>query len=110
MSRTLIRIATVSLALVALAAPTALARPAETPVAPAQRSADTGGFPARPVLDRNPTPPSPRAPAAVPVAPADHGVDWTTIGLGVAGGLLAVGAVAGLAVRTRRAGSARATA
>ena len=109
MSRTLIRIATVSLALVALAAPTALARPAEMP-APAQRSADSGGFPARPVLDRNPTPPSPRAPAAVPVAPADHGVDWTTIGLGVAGGLVAVGAVAGLAVRTRRAGSARATA
>jgi hypothetical protein len=35
---------------------------------------------------------------------------WTTIAIGIAGGVLGVGAVAGIAARTRRAGGARATA
>jgi hypothetical protein len=109
MTRSLIRIATVSLALVALAAPAAVARPADMPAAPAQHSADTSGFPVRPVLDRSPSSASSQ-PAAVPVAPADHGVKWTTIAIGIAGGVLGVGAVADIAARTRRAGGARATA
>ena len=50
---------------------------------------------------------------AAPSAPAeqpDDGVDVTTIGLGIAGSLLAVGALAGIANRTRRPQRRRATA
>jgi hypothetical protein len=104
MTRILIRIATVSLAIVALAAPNAVARPADQPGGHAQRAVDARGFPVRPVLDRSPESAGIR-PTDVPVAPGGHGVDWTTIGIGLAGGLLGVGIVAGAVLRTRRAGA-----
>jgi hypothetical protein len=116
---TLARTAAVALATTALAAPTAMARPDVSPSAgkPAvvvlhkhgAVSAATGRFPARPILDRNPTPPSSpaagpsSAPVTVSVAPADRGIDWATIGIGVAASLLAVGLLAGITGRTRRA-------
>jgi hypothetical protein len=86
----LTRTAAVALAISALAAPAAFARPDVTPAA---RNAGTKGFATRPVIDRNPTSPS----SLVPVAPADRGIDWATIAIGIAGGLLAVGAIAGIA-------------
>ena len=52
----------------------------------------------------------PAAPSA-PVAPADDGIDWTTIALGIAGSLIAVGGIALLATRrTRQTHRVRATA
>ena len=54
-----------------------------------------------------------KLPAAhsAPVAPADDGVDWTTIALGIAGSLIAVGGIALLANRrTRQTHRVRATA
>jgi hypothetical protein len=97
MRRNLIRIATLSLALVALGAPAAVARPAADPAPPVQHAAQ---FPERPVLDRSPvTPDSP----AKPAPPARGGVDWDTIGLFGGIGLVAVGALAGAAAaRVRR--------
>ena len=68
MRRTSLRIAALALVLVALAAPAAIARPAQDPPAPVQHS--------------------------IPVA--DDGTDWNT--LGIVGGivLIALGAGAGL--------------
>ena len=99
MTRTLSRIAALSLALVALAAPTALARPD----APAHRAA--AEFAPRPVLDRPSAPPSTRLAAKPPATAAKatgHGTDWAPIGISLAAGLLAAGAAAGIATRTRR--------
>ena len=101
----LIRTAAVVLATTVLAAPTAFARPDVTPTgthAQAARHADSNGFPTRPVIDRNPA----SASTLVPVAPADRGIDWTTIAFGIAGSLLAVGAIASIAVHARHAGHA----
>ena len=110
MTRTIVRIATLALATAALAAPTALARPNEVlRTATAQQAQLTqrahpvagGGF-GHPALDLDPaqtTPSSP--PATVSVTSADRGIDWTTIGIGIAGSLLAVGAIAGITSRTR---------
>jgi len=99
MTRTLTRIAALSLALVALAAPTALARPD----APAHRA--TAEFAQRPVIDRPSAPPNsaPTAtPAATPDRATDHSTDWPGLGISLAAGLLAAGAAAGIATRTRR--------
>ena len=99
MTRTLTRIAALSLALVALAAPTALARPD----APAHRA--TAEFAQRPVIDRPSAPPS-SAPAATPVATperaTDHSTDWAGLGISLAAGLLAAGIAAAFTIRTRR--------
>jgi hypothetical protein len=105
----LTRIAAVALATTALGAPTAFARPDVTPAvsyAQGARHADTNGFPTRPVIDRNPA----SASSFNSVAPAGHGIDWTTIALGIAGSLLVVGGIAGIASRTRRTAQARITA
>jgi hypothetical protein len=107
----LTRIAAVALATTALAAPTALARPDVTPAAAYAQGArhadtNTNGFPTRPVIDRNPV----SASSLNSLAPADHGIDWTTVALGIAGSLIAVGAIAGIASRTRRTAQARITA
>jgi hypothetical protein len=127
MPRNIIRTATTAIAIAALAAPTALARPADTPPAIAKaaaaqrkqdaRSADADGFPTRPVIDRPSAPPSARpditpksAPDIAPQPAADHGTAWTTIAIGIAGTLLAIGAIAGITSRTRRTGRARITA
>ena len=126
MTRPLVRTATVALATAAFAAPSALARPdvsppVAKPTVPAQhkqgaRPADTNRFATRPVLDRPSTSPNSRPsrpsspPVTVSVAPADRGIDWATIGIGVGASLLAFGAIAGIAGRTRRSGRARVTA
>jgi hypothetical protein len=118
MPRRIIRTITTAIAIAALAAPTALARPADPPPAVTKaaaaakqqqdaRLADTGGYPARPVIDRPSYPPNARPDITPePVTPkpvADDSVAWTTIGLGIAGGLLAIGAIAGITRRTARA-------
>jgi hypothetical protein len=104
MTRTLSRITILSLALAALAAPTALARP-DAPAAHAHRSAASPEFLPRPVIDRPSAPPSSRpaaTPAATPARATDHVTDWAAIGISLAAGVLAVGAAAGIASRTRR--------
>jgi hypothetical protein len=124
MTRRIIRTATIAIAIAAFAAPTALARPADMPPAVAKaaaatkhkqdaRSAETDGFPTRPVIDRPSPPPARPDITPEPVTPkpvADDSVAWTTIGLGIAGGLLAIGAIATIATRTRRTGRTRITA
>jgi hypothetical protein len=109
MTRTIVRTATVALAIAALAAPTALARPdVSPPTASAQNThrahpVATNRFATRPILDRNPVEadqPS-SSPVTVSVAPADRGIDWATIGIGIAGSLLAVGAIALVTARVR---------
>jgi hypothetical protein len=132
MTRSIIRTATIAIAIAALAAPTALARP-DAPPAVAKttaaakhkqdmRSADAIDAATRPALasqdlrsadaiDAATRPalgsePSTRA-ATTPKASADRGIAWATIALGIAGSLLAVGAIAGIASRTRRTARAR---
>jgi hypothetical protein len=105
----LARTATIALAAAALAAPTASARPADArpavskPAAAeqhqqARRSVDANGFPTRPVIDRSP---ASSQPDATSQAPADPGTNWATIAIGIAGSLLAFGAIAGIANRAR---------
>jgi hypothetical protein len=109
---------TAALVATAIAAPTALARPADMPPAVAKaaattqhrqivRSVDSHGFPTRPVLDRSPAaaPSSPLDDVTVP--PTDSGLDWATIGIGIAGSLLAVAGIGAIASRTRRTGRPR---
>ena len=121
MPRRTTRTITTAIAIAALAAPTALARPADPPPAVTKaaaaakqqqdtRPADTAGYPTRPVIDRPSAPPTARPditpkPAArsdITREPAaDNGIAWTTISLGIAGSLLAIGAIAGITRRTR---------
>ena len=116
MTRSIIRTATIAIAIAALAAPTALARPADMPPAVSKgkqeqdaRSGATGGYPERPVIDR-PSAPRTGSPDITPQPVADDGIAWTTIAIGIAGGLLAIGAIAGITSRTRRTGRTRITA
>jgi hypothetical protein len=128
MPRSIIRTITTAIAIAALVAPSALARPADTPPAVAKaaaaakrtqdaRSADADGFPTRPVIDRPSAPPTARAEVTpqpvrdvTPQPAADDGIAWTTIAIGIAGGLLAIGAIAGITTRTRRTARTRITA
>ncbi len=137
MPRRIIRTATIAIATAALAAPAALARP-DAPPAVAKttlaakhnqdaRSPDaTDAAAANPRDVRSPDAPHqgpwsslasgpPSAPPnsrsqLTPKATTDPGLDWATITLGVAGSLLAVSAIAGIASRTRRTARARITA
>ena len=52
-------------------------------------------------------PAAPSAPSAPAPAPADDGIDWTTIALGLAGTLLAVGGIAALSNHSRRPSHSR---
>jgi hypothetical protein len=104
------RTATITLAAVALAAPTAIARPADTPPAAAAalqeqdlRSADAVDAATRPALESQASTPA----DTTPTASVDRGIGWATIAIGIAGSLLAIGAIAG---RTRRTARARITA
>ena len=121
------RTATITLAAAALAAPTAIARPTDTPptaTAAVQeqdlRSPDARDAAANPRDAREaafrplPGPPTwPTNPQPINSAPAaeatdsGNGIAWATIAIGIAAGLLAVGAIAG---RTRRTARARITA
>ena len=114
MTRSIIRTATIALAAAALAAPAASARPADAPVfakttaAATQHKQDmrwpdaidaaTRPAPGEQVNPRPDTPPTPTA---------DRGTAWATIGIGIAGSLLAIGVIAGIAGRTRRTARAR---
>ena len=114
------RTATIALAAAALTAPTASARPADTPPANAteaaaaaaehhqtRHSTDANGFANRPVIDRSPA----NTHLATTTQPAaDPETNWTTIGFGIAGSLLAIGALAGIAYHARRTGRAHTTA
>jgi hypothetical protein len=101
MTRSLVRTAAVALATMALAAPTALARPDVTPAAPKPVApAHVHGFATRPIIDRNPVAPS-SAPVTVSVA-SDRGIDWASIGIGIAGSLLAVSVIAAVAAHGRQ--------
>ena len=135
MPRSIIRTVTTAIAIAALAAPTALARP-DTPPAVAKAAAaakhkqdarstggkvgmytpgatpavtytsDTNAETARPQPGPPtwPTDPEPISAArAGNVSHGDNGVAWTTIGLGIAGSLLVLGAIAGITSRPRRA-------
>jgi hypothetical protein len=128
MPRSIIRTTTTAIAIAALAAPTALARPADIPPAVATaataeqneqdaRSGATNGYPAHPVIDRPSAPPTARpditpkpAPDVTPKRVADGSTAWTTIGIGIAGSLLAVAGVVGLTRHSRRMQRARVTA
>jgi len=130
MTRSIIRTATTAMAIAALAAPTALARPADMPpavtnaAAAAEHKQDARSPDAIDAATRGEqnlrspdaidaaTRPAPGSQAnrpldATPHAAADSGVAWTTIGIGVAASLLAIGAITGIARRTRRTGRAR---
>jgi hypothetical protein len=127
MSRRIISTATLAIAIAALAAPAALARPADTPPAAATQEQEArpdaiDGYSQRPMNDRPSAPSAPPQPGP-PTWPTDPepissaragsashdegGVDWTTIGVGIAGSLLVLGAIAGITSRARRSGRAR---
>ena len=63
----------------------------ETPVAPGQ-----------PTWALNPKPLTPPSNTQVAVTTSDDGVDWLSVGIGVAGSLLVLGGIAVLLSRTRR--------
>jgi hypothetical protein len=124
MTRSILRTITTAIAIAALAAPTALARPADMPPAnaveqhkQARVTANADEFPSRPVIDRPSAPPTalpdipPQSTSGSTAQPAaGDGTAWTTIAIGIAGGLLAIGAIAGITTRTRRTGRTRITA
>jgi hypothetical protein len=139
MTRRIIRAATIAIAIAGLAAPTALARPADMPPAVAKAAAaaqhkqdarsqekNVGAYTpgAIPAVRYNsgatvggqytpgatPAVSEPRpitATRAVQAPDSSSGVSPTTIGLGIAGSLLAIVAIAGIVSRTRRIGRAR---
>ena len=108
------RSATIALATAALAAPAASARPADLPPAPRaaeQQRQDSGStnpapYPTRPAQGEQANP----RPDTTAAAPAARGIAWTTITIGMAGSLLAIGTIAGRTRRTRRTGRSRITA
>ena len=111
MPRRTIRTITTAIAIAALAAPTALARPADMPPAVAKaaaaeqhkqaRLAQLQTYPTRPAQGEqaNPRPDTIATPA--PSVPAERDTDWTMIGLGIAAALLALAAIAGIVHHTR---------
>jgi hypothetical protein len=130
------RTATIALAATALAAPAASARPADMPPALAEttaaaqdqqdlRSADAIDAATRPALDSQDLRSADAIDAATrpaldsqantrahttPKASAERSMAWATIAIGIAGSLLALGIIAGIASRTRRTARARITA
>ncbi len=81
---------------------------AYTPGASAGDSATRPSVPGPPTWPVNPQPIKPVP--AVHASDTRGGLDWTTIGLGIAGGLLAIGGIVGIARRSRRIERARVTA
>ena len=80
-------------------------RPVNAPGATAVDSATRPAFPGPPTWPVNPQPIDP-APV-VHASDTGGGVDWSTMGLALAAGLLAVGGIVGIAVHSRRVGRAR---
>ena len=73
--------------------------------ATADTSATRPSVPGPPTWPVNPQPINPVP--AIHASDTGGGLDWTTIGLGIAGSLLAIGAIAGTTRRTRRTGRTR---
>jgi hypothetical protein len=120
LSSTITRTATIALAIAALAAPTALARPDSMPPTvakaaataqpkQAERSAAVSDYPTGPWQGEQAIPRPETTTTAATQAPAERDIAWTTIGIGIAGSLLALGAIAGIVKRTRRSARARIT-
>ena len=117
MPRRIIR--TVTIATAALIAPTALARPADTPPAVAKaaaaeqhkqaRLAQINPYPTRPAQGEQANPRPEPTTTAAPSAPAERDIARTTIAVGIAASLLALVAIGGI-VRHTRSGRARVTA
>jgi hypothetical protein len=105
MRLSLVRILTLSLAIAAVAAPAAAARPADPPPVHKVRAAQ--GFPPRPIIDRNPMPVSTPAPPAG-TRTAGGSTDWLVVGPAAGLALLAAAAFAGLGVVRLRRGHAAA--
>ena len=121
MPRNIIRTVTIAIATAALAAPTALARPADMPPAVAQaaaaaeqhkqaRLAQVNPYPTRPAQGEQANPRPEPTTIAAPRVPAERNTDWTTIGLGITAALLVLAAIAGIVRHARRSGRARVTA
>jgi hypothetical protein len=120
MPRSIIRTVTIAIAIAALAAPAAFARPAEMPPAVAKaaaaeqhkqaRLAQINPYPTRPAQGEQANPrPEPTVTTAS-VAPVERDIAWTTIAFAIAGGMLALAAIAGIVRHTRRSERARITA
>ena len=101
MTRSIIRTITTAIAIVALAAPTALARPADMPPAVAKaaaaeqhkqaRLAQHQRYPTRPAQGEQANPRPEPTTTAAPSAPAERDIPWTTIAIWLA----ALAAIAG---------------
>jgi hypothetical protein len=111
MPRSIARTLTTAIAIAVLAAPTALARPADTPpvvakAAAAQqhkqaRLAQLQTYPTRPAQGEQANPQPEPTTSATLTAPAARDTDSTTMGLGIATALLALAAIAGITHHAR---------
>jgi hypothetical protein len=118
MPRRILRTVSIAIAIATIAAPTALARPADMPPAVAKaaaeqhkqaRLAQVNPYPTRPAQGEqaNPRPDTATAAApSAPSAPAERDNAWATIALGIGAGLLALAAIGGIVSHTRRGGRA----
>jgi hypothetical protein len=104
MTRSISRIAALALAAAALAAPAAFARPADAPssVKASPTPFAEAPYPTRPAQGEqaNPRPEPPVQPTV------DPGTNWTAIGLGIGGSLLAIAAIGGLVTHARHSAHA----
>ena len=120
MPRSILRTATTAIAIAALAAPTALARPADMPPAVAKaaaaeqhkqaRLAQANPYPTLPAQGEQANPRPEPTTTAAPSAPAERDIAWTTIVISISASLLALGAIGGIVTHTRRSGRARVSA
>jgi hypothetical protein len=120
MSRSIIRTITTAIAITALAAPTALARPADMPPAVAKaaaatqqqvaRSAAVSDYPPRPAQGEQANPRPDATTTTATKALAERDIAWTTIAIGIGASLLALVAIGGTVRHTRRSGRARVSA
>ncbi len=115
MTRTIIRTAAIAIATAALAAPTALARPADMPPAVAKaaaaeqhkqaRQAQVNPYPTRPAQGEQaiPRPDTSTTTTAATQPPVERDIPWTTIAIWLA----ALAAIAGIIRHARHSGRAR---
>jgi hypothetical protein len=113
MPRSIIRTITTAIAIAALAAPTALARPADVPPAVAKaaaveqhkqaRLAQINPYPTRPAQGEQANPRPEPTTTAAPNAPAERDIPWTTIAIWLA----ALVAIAGIVRHARHIGRTR---
>jgi hypothetical protein len=83
-------------------------RPVNAPGANAQQKQDLRSADARDAAAPRPVNPRPIAPApVVHASDTGSGIDWTTIGLGIAGSLLVLGGIAAVALHSRRVSRTR---